>query len=420
MTTAFPTHRWRGVLAVTLVAGGAALVTKRPPLLLAAVVGVVYVAYARISPPPAPAVELERRVDDANPGHGERFEVTTTVRNAGDRPLFDLRVVDGVPPALPVVDGTPRFGTALRAGESASFTYAVEAKRGRHRFEPATVVVRDPSGATEVETRVGTETEVDCTSDVAAAPVRGRTLDAVGRVLADGSGAGIEFHQTRDYRRGDPLSRIDWNRFARTGDMTTVEFRKERAATVVLVVDARPEAYRAPDGEPHAVAAAVAAAQQLVGTLVDDRNRVGLAAFGREECWLEPGGGRKHVLRVQRHLAEHAAFAAQPPDDGVAPLDAQAETLRARLGADAQLLVLSPLLDDEIVSTVRRFEAAGTPVSVLSPDVTESGSGGRTLARVERDQRRRRLHRAGVRVIDWRPDRPLSMTVSDAMEAERR
>jgi len=129
MTDPSPTHRWRGVLAVTLVAGGLALVAKRPALLLSAVVGVVFVAYARVTPPPSPAIELDRGLDGASPSHGDRVDVTTTVRNVGDRTLFDLRIVDGVPPALAVVDGTPRHGTVLRPGESATFSYAVAARR---------------------------------------------------------------------------------------------------------------------------------------------------------------------------------------------------------------------------------------------------------------------------------------------------
>mgnify|MGYP000259316035 CR=1 FL=1 len=418
MTDPSPTHRWRGVLAVTLVAGGLALVAKRPALLSSAVVGVVFVAYARVTSPPSPALELDRRLDEASPSHGDQVDVRTTVRNVGDRTLFDLRIVDGVPPALAVVEGTPRHGTVLRPGEATTFSYTVAARRGRHRFEPATVVARDVGGSWEVEVQIDDGTTVDCTTDVPAAPLRGRTLEAVGRVLADDSGAGTEFHQTREYRRGDALSRVDWNRYASTGDLTTIEFRKEQATRVILVVDARPVAYRAPEGDPHAVSYAVAAAGQLARAIVDNRNHVGLAAFGREPCWLEPGTGRNHALRVQQRLADHAAFGARPPDDAP-PVADQAKALQARLENGDQLLVLSPLLDDDVVETVRRFEAEETPVSVLSPDVTDADGGGRTLARIERDHRHRTLRRAGVRVVDWDPERPLSVAVTDAMGAQQ-
>lgn len=414
------TERWRGVLVVTLGAGGVGLLAKRPSLLLIAALGVVYAAYPWLSAPPQPQLQLERRVGDDSPRHGEPFEVTTTVRNAGERSLFDLRIVDGTPPALAVVDGTPRHGTALRPGESASFSYTVEAKRGRHRFEPATVVARDLSGGHEVETTVSTETEVDCMAAVAQAPLRSQTVDSVGRIVSDQSGSGTEFHQTRSYQPGDTVNRIDWNRYAQTGDLTTIEFQTEQAATVVVVVDARPAAYRGQEDEPHAVALGVAAARELLESMLASRNRVGVTAFGRADAWLPPGTGRQHRVRAQHLLTTHAAFASQPPDAGIeADLNTQVKRLRARLPNNAQIMVVSPLLDDALVETVRLLDAEGQAASVISPDVTVSEGVGRTLAAVERETRIRELRQVDVPVVDWMPRRSLAATIHDTMEASR-
>jgi len=52
--------------------------------------------------------------------------------------------------------------------------------------------------------------------------------------------SGLEFHATRNYQSGDPVSRIDWRRFAKTNELTTVQYREEQAVRTVLVVDARP------------------------------------------------------------------------------------------------------------------------------------------------------------------------------------
>jgi len=60
-------------------------------------------------------------------------------------------------------------------------------------------------------------------------PLRGLTTKYHGRVPTDVGGAGVEFHATREYRRGDPVKRIDWNRRARTGELATLELREERA-----------------------------------------------------------------------------------------------------------------------------------------------------------------------------------------------
>ncbi|MGQ4556482.1 DUF58 domain-containing protein [Halobellus sp. GM3] len=418
MTDAYPTDRWRGILVLTLGAGGIGLLGKRPSLLLVAALGVVVAAYPFVSSPPRPRLRLERRVSEENPDHGDRVEVTTTVWNAGERPLFDLRLVDGTPSALSVVEGSPRHGTALLPGRSASFSYVVEARRGQHRFDPATAVVRNLSGAHEVETEVAAETTIECPSGVPRAPLRSRAVGGAGRIASEQGGSGTEFYQTRAYRPGDPVNRIDWNRYAQTGDLTTVEYRVERAATVVIVIDARPAAYRGRADEPHAVDYGVAAARELLESALDERNRVGIAGLGRDAPWIAPGTGRAHRVRARRLLATHAAFGSRPPDDGPSLSD-RAATIRSRLPTDAQPLVFTPLLDNEIVEFVRRFEAEGRPPSVISPDVTEPGSVGRTLAAVERTERVRELRRIGVPVVDWSPDRPLAAAVADAAEVSK-
>lgn len=407
MTAVRETRRWRGVVAVALVAGAAGLLLRRPGLLLLSVLGVTFAAYPRLTGTPEVSLSLDRRLSDPSPAPGDAVEVTVTVENRGDDALADLRLVDGVPPALPVSSGSPRRGAALRPGGSATFSYAVEARFGRHAFQPATALARDLAGAREVETTVADRTEIDCAAGLDELPVRRRTADAAGGVVADRGGSGLEFHRTREYRRGDPMRRVDWSRLARLGELGTVEYRVERAATVVVLVDARAAAYRGPPGQPHAVARSVSAAGELVRALLADRNRVGVSAFGRSAPWLPPGTGRDHGVRARRLLATHEAFAVRPPETEPG-LDAQAGELRPRLPADAQLLVLSPLADDAVADAVRRLDARGHPASVVSPDPTGDDTAGRRLAATERANRASELRRAGVPVVDWGTGEPLA------------
>lgn len=396
-------------MAVALVTGALGLLVKRPGLLLLSVVGVVFAAYPAVSSASDPSLRLERRLSDPAPSPGDPVDVTVTVTNESDEFLPDVRVVDGVPPGLAVVDGFPRRGTALRGGESTTFSYTVGAARGTHGFEPATVLVRDLAGAFETETNVASEdaTEIDCTAEVADAPLRARTLATIGRVQSTDGGIGTEFHQTRDYQPGDSPSRIDWNRYARTGDLTTIEFREERAATVALAVDARRVAYRGPDESPHAVSRAVSGARLLFDELVGARNTVGVAGFGREFCWLEPGSGPEHRARAHRFLTEHETFSSRRPEDGTA-LDEQASTFRSHLPDGAQVVLFSPLCDEAMVETVRRLELDGPAVTVIRPDPTDRGTVGRRLARVEERNRTGALRDAGVRVVTWGPDDSLA------------
>lgn len=411
MTERSDTNHWRGVLVFSTLAVAVGLITEAPSLFLIAGVGVVYAVYPAVTPEPSAEITVSRSLSDPHPANGEHVRVETTVENVGDSPIVDLRFVDGVPPALSVLDGSPRRGTALPAGGSTTLSYTIEAKRGKHRFQPATVVVRDLSGARELETTVGGDVEIDCTADLNAAPLRPQTLDYVGRVLSGQVGEGIEFDRTREYQRGDAKSRIDWKRFARTNELATVEFRTERSVTVTLLVDARTSAYRSTADDIHAVGLCVSAAEQLLVTLLADRNRVGLAGFGRAFPWIRPDTGRDHLVRAQQTLASHEAFHPTPPgdDDGVGK---QFETLRERLPDEAQVILLSPLCDDWIVSAALRLDAYGYPVSVVSPSVVEPDTLGRQFAALERSNRVATLRSGDVPVVEWDPDVPLSRSVA--------
>ncbi|MGM0592408.1 MAG: DUF58 domain-containing protein [Halobacteriota archaeon] len=413
------TNRWRGVVAVTLAAGAVGLLADRPDLLLVSVVGVVFAAYPRLSPPASPTVEIDRTLSDRTSRPGEAIEVTVTVRNCGPRLLADVRVVDGVPPALSVTDGTPRHGTALLPGGETTFSYAVESREGTHGFDPATVVLRDLSGAREVETTVeaDADTEIDCTAEGVSAPRRSLAIEDVGDLLTDRGGAGVEFFSTREYRRGDAPSRVDWNRYAKTGDLTTVEFREEHAAAIVLLIDARESAYRAVGDRAHAVVWSVGAAQRLLVSLLGRRNRVGLSALGGERCWAPPDAGLTHQTTLSRLLQHHPAFAATPPEGDACPsLDSQVAELRSNLSPGSQVALLSPLCDDDIVAVARRLDAHGYPVTVVSPDVTAETTPGQRLATVERTNRIGTLRRADIPVVDWEVDERLDAAL---LKAER-
>ncbi|HET7323504.1 MAG TPA: DUF58 domain-containing protein, partial [Halococcus sp.] len=305
---------------------------------------------------------------------------------------------------------------ALQSGKSTAFSYELVAARGTHRFDPALVVVRDVSGATERVThvRATTETPVTCVPPLDSGgklALRKQTIGQPGRVLTDIGGSGVAFHTTREYRSGDPLSRIDWNRKAKTGDLSTVDFREERAAAVVLFIDAREEAYCAPGPESDtALSRSIAATGALYVALTDEENPVGIAALSPESCWLAPGVGATHRSRVREMFATHPALAPTPPEEPFFP-SIRVRRLRRRLPTEAQLIVLSSLCDDYVARLCRRLDAAGHRVTVLSPDCTTTDTPGHRLARTERKVRMSAVRRAGIPVIDW-GDEPLSVALA--------
>lgn len=414
------TGRWRGIVAVALFAGAVGVLAARPFLLLATVPAAAFAAYPRLTGRPKPTLRVERAVDDDTPDRGDDVEVTVRVTNTGRWPLADVRLVDGVPPMLAVREGSPRHAAFLWPGRSTEFSYTVGAEYGRHQFDPLTTYLRDVSGGTELEATVDSDpaTALTCTDAVPEIPLRKQARQSTGRLVTDDGGAGIEFHRTREYQKGDPMSRIDWKRYAKTGKLTTVEFREERAATIVLLIDARQSAYRASaEGEPHGLAYSLAGAEQLLTALGETRDYVGLAAIGREFCWLAAGVGIEHELTARELLATHPALSTVPPEEDPDDPGEQATELRKRLSGDAQVILLSPLGDEYVTSLALTLEANGHPVTVVSPNVTSDATVGGRLARVDRENRLSSLRQAEIPVVDWTPDQPLGASIVDVMEA---
>lgn len=409
------THRWRGATALSLLALAAGAATRSPASLLVAVFGVSFAAYTRLFTPPVPELSVERSVSDDDPDPGDDVEITFTLVNEGEF-LPDLRVVDGVPATLEVVDGTPRLATSLRPGKQASTTYTVEATRGDHTFSEVHVVARDVSGAHETQTTLATTTQLASVPNLPqleSFPLRSQTVQRVGRVPTRSGGSGIEFHSTREYRTGDPLSRVDWKRLARTGDLSTVQYREERAASVVVVVDTRSVSHVSDEDDEDAVEYGVEAAGGVASALLDSGDQVGVASFGPHWAWLPPSLGREHRARLREVLARDRGFARFAPDRRFLG-SIVFRRLRKHLPGDAQVVFCSPLVDEDAVEYVHRIEASGHPVTVISPDVTGWETFGQQVVTVERAARIRALRKRSIRVIDWDVDEKLPVAVATA------
>ncbi|WP_134670333.1 DUF58 domain-containing protein [Halorussus marinus] len=458
--------RWRGGLAGTLLLTAISLLYAEPRLLAASVVPLSYVAYGALSAlSDAPAPSVERSFSPAEPPPGATVEVKLTVRNEGESALADLRLVDAVPDELRVVEGSPRAALALRPGETATATYSVVATRGDHAFGDPAIRVRTLSGTDRATVAVeasGADT-LSCSLGVSEPPFASPSPRRVGTHTTDSGGEGIEFHSTREYRPGDSLSRIDWRRFGKTGDLTTVRFREERAARTVVVVDARPVARAtARAGYPNGAELSAYAAERLYDALTAAGVATTVTAVGLRdgdyEGALPPdglpwvgtddgvGSARRVFAAVGRaaerddpgsvptdesdgSLAAPAAGPREPtaerPDDAAdapgaaAPdggrTDPVIRRLLARLPADSQVVLVSPALDGWPESLAESLAVRGHELAVLSPDVTGDDSPGRTVAAARRTLRLWDLRATGASTVDWDVADPLDVALERSL-----
>ena len=399
------THHWAGVSVVVFVCLGVGVLLEQPGVVLAGAVAVGYATYARAGPLGVVDLSISRSVSTTSPDAGDDVVVTVTVTNQGGF-CPDLRIVDGVPESLAVTEGVPRRAVALRGGESVTFSYTVRARQGTHEFGPTQVIARSLSNSTEQELLLDPETTVTAVPSLRPVqepvPLRRQPTQYAGRAPTDSGGEGIEFHTIREYKPGDSMARIDWNRRARTGELTTLEFRRERATRVMILVDARSGSHVGHDPlAMDAVERSIGAAQRVFPALLSEGHQVGIAAFGPAECFLTPDTGTSHRQRGRDLLATHPAFrAGASPDENRRIWVRQ---LRKRLPGNTQLVLFSPLLDRRTVRVVRELEAYGYPMTVLSPDPTATETPGQRLMRARRRLLVTDLRQTGVPVLDWAP-----------------
>lgn len=408
------TGRYRGAETVPLAAVGFGVFGASPALLLVAAATAFLLGVVNASPEPPVNLAVEHRLERDRARPGETVRVTVAVTNEADRRVPDLRLVDGVPDGLRVTAGRPALGAALAPGETTTVTYAVDAAFGEHDFGDATVIVRDAAGTTERLCVLEDGRTLTCLPSLSdpSTPSPPETTPYAGQVDTTTAGAGLEFFGTRAYQHGDALARVDWKRLARTGELTTIEYREERAASVVLLVDARAGAFVGPTRTAdHAVARSVSGAATLVAGLLDDGDRVGLAALSGTPCWVPPAAGTRQRARLREALGTHRAFGATPPSADVDAAAALAR-LRARLSAGTTVVFLTPLVDDWPISVVQRLRADGVAVTLVSPDPTGGATVGTRLARIERATRVSALRSRGVTVVDWGREDPLELALA--------
>ncbi|HUV08184.1 MAG TPA: DUF58 domain-containing protein [Spirochaetia bacterium] len=115
-------------------------------------------------------------------------------------------------------------------------------------------------------------------------------------------GTGIEFDEVREYVSGDDVRRIDWNVTSRMSNAYTKTYREERELSLFLIADVSSSLfYSSGDVAKDRVSLMVFAILAISAVMNNDR--VGGVFFSnRIERWINPGKGKKHVLRLINDL----------------------------------------------------------------------------------------------------------------------
>ena len=124
----------------------------------------------------------------------------------------------------------------------------------------------------------------------------------VGAYLSHFKGRGMDFEELREYIPGDDVRDIDWNVTHRLGRPFVKRFREERELTAVLAVDvSASSSFGSGNRSKREFAAEVAAT--LATSAMRNGDKVALLLFtDKNELFIPPRKGRRHILRVVREL----------------------------------------------------------------------------------------------------------------------
>ena len=246
----------------------------------------------------------------------------------------------------------------LQPGQSQSVRLAFT-PRGRGRIELAGLKVAraEPLGLVKGLARVPLEARVIALPKRYRIPVLAlpgaRKFQQGGVSLSASVGDSEEFLFLRDYRPGDPLQRLHWKSFARTGKPIVKEYQDEFFERHALVLDTGTRR-----SEDAAFEEAVAVAASFVYTIDTQECLLDLLFVGGEVRTFTTGRGQSHAEHMLEVLA---GVSASSPDE----FDALACAVLARRSTLSSVIAVLLAWDEKRRSFIAQARANGLEVRAL-------------------------------------------------------
>ncbi|MFT5161986.1 MAG: hypothetical protein ACI9FJ_000554 [Alteromonadaceae bacterium] len=195
----------------------------------------------------------------------------------------------------------------LRIGQSTTLDYKVRpSQRGDASISGLEVLHSSTLQLFNVITRYNTLTRLKVYPDFEA--INGYTLIAtdnhvsqLGIRRTQRRGEGMEFHQLREYQRGDTSRQIDWKATARKQKIISRDYQDERDQQIIVMLD-NGRRMRTTDNQLGHLDHAVNAMSLLSHIALKQGDAVGLMSFGRKQRWLPCKKGSAHINTILNHV----------------------------------------------------------------------------------------------------------------------
>ncbi|RLE63620.1 MAG: hypothetical protein DRJ38_07060 [Thermoprotei archaeon] len=357
-------------------------------------------------------LEVKRRVEPIYTIKGETVEVEVVVSNR-DSTRYIVRYEDQVPGKAVVEEGYNSGYLVLKPDESKKIKYTLRIEeRGHYSVGPLNVKIVDPLELRFIEDDLGGEVEVAVFPEFEKIPwfkiFSEYTGVWPGEIHSRKSGQGYDFYGVREYVCGDEFKRINWSATAKWGRLMSNEYESEKVTDVLLIVDASGEEVIGVYLKD-VIEFEVSIAASLALTYLKHGDRVGLVAHGRHRAWIKPAFGKNQFFKILHCLADLHEGSSMPLKFMVGTITPYI------LKPKAEVVIISPLLEKEIIDLVRELLAMDYKVLVLSPNPYSliTGKEYRNAVRVlslKREILKLQLLKYCL-VVDWDPRLPFKQVV---------
>lgn len=346
---------------------GLALIFKEPALTVFVIPNALLLLLSS-HVPKSPNLKVSRRINPPRSFGDENVDVSVEVYNDSDERIEELSLNDQIPESLILESGTPTLTLQMHPYERVEFGYRFLAPgRGNYALGPLSLQTADVMQFHECKG------EIPCNDELTILPkmeklgpiaLRARRVEQwPGQVPSRRMGSGTEFLELRQYEPGDELRRINWKASARKGSLVTNEFEREQVTDALLVVDASQGTFsKIFDFDVAEFELSLTAS--LCSQLISQGNRVGLSVYSMVRTWVDPGFGKRQLLRLLRSLATVR------PGRASIPLQYAVESvIVSMVAARSVIIFISPLLDDDIVKVMANLAERGYGIICFTPVV---------------------------------------------------
>ena len=407
MTGWRPSIRAANLATAALLGLLAAILTGHAALVLLAAPALGALALMPRRRPPAPEVTVT--LSGARCFEGEEVTVTATIGMPGGHPLDEITAELVPAPRVALMSG-PAVQVFLQEGRVTA-TWVVRPGRWG-RYPPGAVLARAGLGGAEVLI----EAEPD-PLEVFPRPARMRPrlvpaelLRRIGEHTGRAVGAGTEFAGLRPYQPGDQLRDVNRAVSIRRGQLHVNQRAAERAADLVIMIDA----FGLGEGAvaDRTMDLAVHGAATLAAAYLRVSDRAGVVVLGGALRWLGPAHGDRQFYRIAELLLQARYDSWVTPDLDRIP--------RTALPPGTLAVVFSPLLDPRGLAALTDLRRRGFPLIVVDtlrdepPAVARPADAGLALRlwRLDRAATRSALRALGVPVLPWTDDAELDSVLA--------